>query len=351
MAERYANCTVSYEMHSDRRFDLLAQLAGWTRPEACWRMVELWARCTALQTDRPPADEIRIHLGLRGEQLLVDATLAERQPDGSIRVLGGGLSGGDTDRFGWFAPVSRRGAAGGMARKIRAVRDQTGKFVPATANTDRSSDRTSDSQQATSKATSGASKTPASYPQPPASGFRIPDQRSGALSAHAIPPVPSTNGNSFDAEAARHRANGDLAEALWRQVSNLRMKHAERLGLVDALPFPVVTPSNETRGFRELRQRIREEGDGSHAACDHVLRVLDQQATETKSIEWLDEKAFLAGPWNKARNTPLKKRRPPIAAGPSVTPSPVASPDDRSAWLREDALSIAPQLLASKEPA
>lgn len=350
MAERYANCTVSYEMHSDRRFDLLAQLAGWTRPEACWRMVELWARCTALQTDRPPADEIRIHLGLRGEQLLVDATLAERQPDGSIRVLGGGLSGGDTDRFGWFAPVARRGAAGGLARKTRAVRDQTGKFVPATANAARSSERPSDSQQATSEASSEASKPPASYPQAPASGFRIPDQRSEALSAHAIPPypVPSTNGNSFDAEATRHRANGHLAESIWQAMGVLRTKHAVKLRLDGVIPFDPITPGNEPRGFRELRVRIREAGDNARAVCAHVLEVHDKQATDTKSIEWLAEKAFLAGPWEKARNTVLAKRKPPVAAQPSA-PLPVSTltPEERIALAVESRAA----LYGSKEPA
>lgn len=92
MSEQYANVTVNHKMHGDRRFDLLAELGGWSRREACWRMVELWSRCTALQTDRPPAHEIRVHLGLRGEQLLVDSELGERCEDGSVRIRTYGIT-------------------------------------------------------------------------------------------------------------------------------------------------------------------------------------------------------------------------------------------------------------------
>lgn len=309
MAERYANCTVSYEMHSDRRFDLLAELGGWTRNDACWRMVQLWARCTAMQTDCPPSDEVRIHLGLRGEQLLADAALAERRSDGTIRVLGGGLTGGDTDRFSWYAPVARRGAAGGAARADRARRGHRGQFVAGA----------SEHQQATSNSTSETSKPPASYPQPPASGFRIPDQRSESLSEHAIPPTPvpsTTPAQSFaDRDLAKARAVGSLAEATWQRLSELRMRHASKLRLEGVLPLVVITPGTEVDGFRELRARIRAEGESAHQACDHVLAVLDEQALDTKSIEWLSEKAFLERPWRKARETTLKpKRRPAVAA-------------------------------------
>jgi hypothetical protein len=239
LMERYANCTVSYEMHSDRRFDLLAELAGWSRAEACWRMVELWARCTALQTDRPPAEEIRIHLGICGEQFLVDATLGQRCSDGSVRVLGGGLSGGDTDRFGWFAPVARRGAAGGLARRDRAVRDQTGKFVTATANPARSSEASSVSQQVTSKQSSEASKPPASYPQAPASGFRIPEEDlsraraiplSTATAAHTAP-VPSLDAIWEEFEIERRR----VATALRIELSPLTAHDGGRAELAAAL--------------------------------------------------------------------------------------------------------------------
>lgn len=87
-ADQYANCTVSHKMHADRRFDLLAELAGWSRPEACWRIVELWARCTALATDQPGERELRIHLGPRAAEILVEALLAELLPDGAVRVRG-----------------------------------------------------------------------------------------------------------------------------------------------------------------------------------------------------------------------------------------------------------------------
>lgn len=186
MAEQYANVTVSYRMHGDRRFALLAELAGWTVGDACWRMVTLWARCTALQTDRPPAVEIRVHLGLRGEQLLLDAALGERQPDGAIRVLGGGLTGGDTDRFGWYEPVREQQRDAGLKRARTAVRGPGGRFGAGPA---RSSDTSSADQRITSAGPAATSGSPAVASGPPASGFRIPeDQKLSPARDPAVPP-------------------------------------------------------------------------------------------------------------------------------------------------------------------
>ena len=158
------------------------------------------------------------------------------------------------------------------------------------------------------------------------------------LSEAPAPTRPNSlaRGNSFEAESARHRAKGHLAEATWQRLSELRESHATKLRLSGVLPFPVVHPGNQPRGFRELLERIREEGERAHDVCDHVLRVLDDQARDTKSIEWLDEKAFLAGPWNKARSTPLSKRKPPAAAQPS-DPLPVSTltPEERIALANE----------------
>jgi hypothetical protein len=195
MADRpqLANVTVSYEMHSDPRFRCLAELGGWTHGDACWRMVTLWARCTALQTDQPPASEIRVHLGIHGDELLIAANLAELLPSGGVRVLGGGLSGGDTNRFGWYGPVEHRNAKGGRARAAGAQR-VNGRFV---AGEKLSSDSTSATSAPTSNPTSDSSNSTSVTSEPPASGFRISPEDQSSLPARAIPqtvpePAPET---------------------------------------------------------------------------------------------------------------------------------------------------------------
>lgn len=176
----------------------------------------------------------------------------------------------------------------------------------------------------------------------------ISDLRSSSEVARAIPPPPSTTpAQSFAAEAARHRANGHLAEATWKALSDLRLKHAAKLGVAIPFPFSTITPGNEPDAFRELRQRIREEGDNAQAVCDHVLKVLDAQATETKDIEWVAEKAFLAGPWRKAKHT--VQRKPPAKA-PDRDQPPVfstLSPEERIALAAE----ANAKLYGRKEPA
>lgn len=346
-ADQYANCTVSHKMHADRRFDLLAELAGWSRPEACWRMVELWARCTALKTDRPPAEVIRIHLGLRGEQHLVDAVLGERMPDGGVRVLGGGLTGGDTDRFGWYEPIEQRNAAGGRARADQVRREGRapgGKFSAAGSSV---------IQRPTSDPTSVTSDSPASTSNPPASGFRIPDPEKISPSAHAIPPTPvptlvpavpgaarprATRAEIVESIAGPYshedpRSRGRLAEATYRRVSDALVAIAGELKIPAPLPFPAVTPGSHPQSLRELQDRVREEGAAAPLVCDRVVANLIAQAREERSVEWLAEKAFSPRPWAAARQwTPgaAARRRGP-AKGDPLPPAPAPKRPEREA--------------------
>lgn len=102
-------------------------------------------------------------------------------------------------------------------------------------------------------------------------------------------------------DAVRARAFGRLAESMWSRVSEARVGEAARLGMVGVLPFAPITPAHQPKGFDELRERLREEGDNAAAVCEHVLRILVEQARDTKSIEWLSEKSFLEGSWRTAR--------------------------------------------------
>lgn len=127
----------------------------------------------------------------------------------------------------------------------------------------------------------------------------------------AIPPSPTP------APVPDPRAVGDLAKAFWGEVSAARVSEAAKLRL-EALPFPEISPAHQPKAFDELRKRIREEGKSAPTVCHHVLARLVEQARETKSVEWLSEKAFLEAPWRTAREAiPGAPRAGPRDRGPS----------------------------------
>lgn len=94
-----------------------------------------------------------------------------------------------------------------------------------------------------------------------------------------------------------------ISRQTWAEVSAARVQVAAELGIPDVMPLPdrYGWPS-EPRGCRELRDRVREEGDHAAAVCERVVKNLLAQAREEKSIEWLSEKAFTPGGWTWARN-------------------------------------------------
>jgi len=197
----FANVTVHYKMHGDPRFRALAELGGWTLGDACWRMVTLWARCTAQRTDRPTVREVRVHLGPRGDELLIETGLAERVDDGVVRLAGAGLTGGDTDRFGWYSPLEARQRKAGKARSDAAARDARGRMLPAGAG---AGAQPPAGHPASPAGIPAASSQPSSRPaqagpayQPPDSGFRIPEDQK-LSPARAIPPIPEPRSDWHD---------------------------------------------------------------------------------------------------------------------------------------------------------
>lgn len=95
---------------------------------------------------------------------------------------------------------------------------------------------------------------------------------------------------------------GRLAEVMWHRISDAAIATAAELGLPAPLPFPVITPSTNRRGFVELKDRIREEGALAPAVCDRVVKNLVRQARSKESVEWLAEKVFGDKAWVNARN-------------------------------------------------
>lgn len=143
---------------------------------------------------------------------------------------------------------------------------------------------------------------PRTLPQPPARA--------------ALPALPAAPASAFDPESPADR--GRLAIATYQRVSDARVQIAAELGLADQLPFPAIVPSSRAVGgagsFRDLQERIREEGSAAPAVCERVVENLIAQAREDRSIEWVAEKAFTAGGWRTARGWLSKKPKPKVRA-------------------------------------
>lgn len=133
------------------------------------------------------------------------------------------------------------------------------------------------------------------------------------------------NPRTYDPEDPAHR--GPLAARVYKQVSDARVAIAAELGLPDQLPFPVIAPSSRAGSYRELLDRVREEGAAAPAACARVVDNLIAQAREERTIEWLAEKAFTSGAWRTARGWVSKKpKAKPRAAAAAAEQRPAEPP-------------------------
>lgn len=134
--------------------------------------------------------------------------------------------------------------------------------------------------------------------------------------AHAIPPS-AEPGCSTEYDPASPRQVELLARTLWTEVSEARVAIAVELGLknVIALPERNGTPA-EPRGFRDLRDRVREEGHQAPRVCELVRDGLMANARDRQSVEWLSEKAFTEGGWRWAREFVPNLSGETLRAGP-----------------------------------
>lgn len=299
MADEYANVTLAHKIHSDRRFDLMAEIAGWSRWEAVGRMSALFARCTALQTDRPLPEVIRVHLGLRGEQLLVESTLGERCEDGSIRVKGGGLTGGDTDRFGWYEPVREQQREAGAKRAKTAIRGPGGKFGPGPARSSAHPADTSASSTAGPAEPAEHQRTPAPI-QPPDSGSqrrdlppaRDPSVPSLAPDQQQTPPAGPRGDRDPKPENAI-RPNGE-APMIWRELEQARAEAGAELKL-RVLPLPVGDRGERDLAdlFKAARERGPEAVELLVQQARHAIAVAGAEARSDRSrLKWFSGAIF-----------------------------------------------------------
>jgi hypothetical protein len=276
----------------DPRVRALATELGWSKYEARGRLLDVFAVAyDRVDTGGDPvltAREIDIAAEWDGlADAMVKHNLAAPTRNG-LRIRG-------TERTKYLATRESSGRAGGI--KSGESRRKKAKLQ--------------------TKVTFAENEGPLnpSVPDPVPDLPSVPDpDLSRASPARAIPP--STPPPAYDQESPRDR--GRLAEYTYRRLSELRVQLAAELGIVGVLPLPVGGVGAEPRGFRDLRERIREEGAAAPQVCDRVLEVLVAQARDARSLEWLSDKALTAGAWSTARNAIPGWRAPP-RAGPRST--------------------------------
>lgn len=142
-------------------------------------------------------------------------------------------------------------------------------------------------------------------PHANADGSPISDLRSPTAStitraeSGSVTTTPSRPPGEYDPEDPRQR--GALAERVWRELDEVRRQVAHELDRSAPFPLPVITPHSEPRGFRDLRDRIREEGALAPRVCAAILKRTREAALESGDPQWLDQKLFGEGAWKYAR--------------------------------------------------
>ncbi|HEY6036328.1 MAG TPA: hypothetical protein VIV58_18755 [Kofleriaceae bacterium] len=301
------------DVHKDERFAMLGDCAGYNRYEALGRMHALWSWCVDRGLQDAPAGEdgyvvseavVRRFLGSNGVTAILgddcdELALGERR-DGA-RIYLRGTSEYVADRRARAAVA----AAGGVARAAGG-RDDTGRFVPQPTNAQPGLQPEASGTPAAAPA--AVQPTPASSSSSSPSG----SQNSHPPRVHALPAAPMRYDGSTAAIAA-------LVDRTFRELSDARVTIAGELAIANVLPFPMRqgTPS-ESRGCRDLRDRIREEGALAPDVCRQVVAALAADARETRSIEWLSEKAFTPGGWLHAREIVPGRRKPAQKPGPKA---------------------------------
>lgn len=362
MANRSPFVPMRTDLVKDERVQFIADVCGYSRDEVIGKLFRLWAWCIDRKLEDAPDDcagyavhpaVVRRFLGPEGARALTgdgcaELALGDPREDGLIFLHG------TEQAVASLRGLYRRAQAGGEGRVKTATRDN-GRFVasptntpatgPATATVDPDPDPDQKRERALTRSSEpgpegrnqgrqgpavGASSPPAE-PRGDIPGAIVPAM-SPRTSPHRDNPrtLPYELGPGYDPENAAHR--GRLAASVYKRVSDARVAIAAELGLPEQLPFPIVAPSSRAGSFRELLDRVREEGAAAPAACDRVVQNLVDQARETQAIEWLAEKAFTEGGWRTARAWVSKKPKPRPRRAPEQPPprEPELSDEDRA---------------------
>lgn len=417
---------VRTDIRKEERVGFIADFAGYNEDEAVGKLVRLWCWCADRKLEDAPDDclgyavpdaVVRRFLGPRGVEAILgdgcdELAMGERRSDGLIYLRG------TADTVERLRGLRSSAAAGGQRRHETAART-AGRFV-STATSDGGTPTASDAhenvsheqihQLSTSCPPAVTSEIPdprslsgvgnlslagAREPQPaappvvpatiPPDGGKLgrgqpepratqqetatPGQRAcaavGNVAEPQIGPTPDRSdrppsGGSYDDQDAR--ARGRLAEATYRRVSDARIAIAADLKLPAPLPFPPLGPSSRAGSFRDLLDRVREEGAAAPLVCDRIVSNLVAQAREERSVEWLAEKTFGEAPWRTAREWmpgAAARRRGPAKGDPlppapprrrDPQPAPIVVADDERAAVAQMAAELSARLTGPRAP-
>ena len=366
MAKGVLHLNVEFSAVTDEegKFGRLATLLGLAdAAHALGMCTRLWLACTRRGEAELPQWLVEQILGERGPDALVEAELASwsaGRGDSKTRRL---RIGGAAKHCLWMSSSddqlkTKQRRKGGESRAKTSSRQLDGTFAPYPADHPAPS---------SSSEISSASEI-SEEDLPPARDLAVPAPKptapTPAPSVPAVsPPAPvrediaRTNESASRARTADPpfdpavpMANGRLAEATWRRVSDAAIALAAELELPAPIPFPVIAPSTQRKGFVELRQRIREEGPLAPRVCDRVVENTVKLARTRRSVEWLSEKLFGENAWINARNgiDPSARSTAKGVATSAPSPSKPRRADPKPARIPRDQLAGPTEFAAAR---
>jgi len=275
-----ARMSVDDSFLRDPRVSHLAEMCSWSVRETRGCLLEVWALCYDRVSPDLSEDDIDRTAGRKGfARELIEVGLATAK---HLRGRDWFRISGAEERIRYLKSRAEAGRSGGLKsgevrrKETKQTFNQTLKQNEAPVNPP---DPVPD-------------PPPASAPAPP------PDhqtQNTHTPRARALPAVVTLHNPEQVGAAWR------LAEDTYRRLSEARVAIAGELGMAGVLPFPEITPSTRPQGYRDLLDRVREEGKAAPGVCDRVVEALVLQAREARSVEWLSEKSFSPGAWRTAR--------------------------------------------------
>lgn len=316
-----ARVNIEPQAWGDIRFGVLARLCGLTdHDHALAKCARLWGWQTEHYTPQRPTYVVdgllieSIFARSDAPAMLVRAQLAEAVPEG-FRIRG------SIGRIEWLFHTRAHGRAGSEAAKRKRSNKEGPTGNPAGTPPAEQNAPTIDVTAQTDVAPCVTKATKKSR-----AGTQPGTQEGTQQGAPVGTPLIQRSGSKISDLSLAH-ARGSLAEHTWKRLSELRVLIASELEL-DVLPLPAITPGHHPGAFRDLQQRIREEGDNAAKVCERVLEALTAQARDTRSIEWLSEKAFTEGGWRTAREAIPGWRN--AREGPKNRAAPIGSATPRT---------------------
>jgi len=329
----HLNVEFSAVADEEGKFARLAKLLGLADADhARGKCEHLWVACTRRGEADLPQWLVEQILGERGPEALIESELASwaaGRGDSKTRRL---RIGGAAKHCMWMSSSDdqlkrEQRSKGGKTRADTSSRQLDGTFAPNPAEHPAPSSSSEISSESEISGSLPLARDPAVPPPAP-----LPIQEAGSkpdigamvvtgpelaaeLAVRSAPrSVHVPTQSAFDPAAPG--AVMRLAEATWRRISDAAIALAAELKLPAPIPFPVITPSTNRKGFVELRERIREEGVLAPTVCDRVVENTLKLARARGSVEWLSEKLFGENAWINARNGIDPSARPPPRAGP-----------------------------------